>query len=357
MQRPFLRRCSMRLALLLSFALAACPEPEPAPADFDEPAPCADGTVEVDGWCVPEDPTPCGEGTVRLGDECVSAERQWVGLPLTEGDTATLGQTFHGNFSHQDRDRYAVDIPLFEGTALAAMRSGTVVAMREDSDTGCGTSDCADDANFVTIDHGDGTQGIYFHLEQNGAVVGVGDGVCAGEVVGYSGNTGWSTGPHLHAAVQNPFGLSLPLRFWELEGVNGGVPAPGMDVVSQNAVDTDCAPPPPADCAEDLFAFLGVRLDPGVPCSLVELDRVYPVSGRTSHGSFVVIGTWRLDPINGGSAWSYQCEPIDADGRFEAELTWPSESASDGSYLAFTAAQDNCVGYGGWAYSVRISFR
>jgi hypothetical protein len=352
---PACHAVGMRALLLLSL-LSACPEP--VDDGFSDPAPCGPGTVEVDGWCVPEDAPDeaCGDGTIELEGECVSAELQWVGFPLTEGDSAVLGQTFHGNFSHTDASRYAVDVPLGEGTPIAAMRSGTVVDLKEDSDTGCGTPDCANDGNFITIDHGDGTEGLYFHLEQGGAQVAVGDGVCAGEVIGFSGNTGFSTGPHLHAAVQNPFGLSLPLRFWELADANEGVPAAGQVVVSGNAEDTDCAPPPPSDCPEDLFAHLGVRLEPGVPCSLVERGRSYPVRGRASHGETVIVGTWREDPVNGGEAWSYQCVAQQADGEFEIDLMWPAWETTRGSYLAFAASNADCWSYSGWSYSARITF-
>jgi hypothetical protein len=118
----------MRLLLLLFLPLIGCPEP--ARSNFDSGSSCGEGTVEVDGWCLPEDETvdddeaPCGDGTIEIAGECVAAAQQWVGFPLTEGDTAILGQTFHGNFSHQDHARYAVDIPLSEGTPLAAMRGG-----------------------------------------------------------------------------------------------------------------------------------------------------------------------------------------------------------------------------------------
>ncbi len=344
----------MRLLVLLF--LIGCQQPRGGGGDgFDDPPPCGDGTIEVDGECVGlDDGLECGDGTIELAGECVSTELQWVSLPMVEGYEAMMGQTFHGFFSHQDKGRYAVDIPMAIGTPVAAMRGGTVVDLKEDSDTGCGTSDCADDGNFVKIDHGDGTFAIYFHLEFQGATVDVGDGVCAGEVVGYSGNTGWSTGPHLHIAVQNALAISLPLRFFELADSNGGVPAPGQVVMSANAEDTDCAPPSPSDCPEDLFAHMGARLDPGVPCGLAEKDVVYPATGHVSHGAGVVIGTWRLDLINGGEGWSYQCWESDADGNFEGEVLFPSEVTTDRSWLIIGAAEPDCTTFAGWAYSARI---
>ena len=56
-------------------------------------------------------------------------------------------------------------------------------------------------ANYVTIGHDDGSQAVYVHLQMNGALVELGDWVTTGEVIGLSGNTGFSTGPHLHFKV------------------------------------------------------------------------------------------------------------------------------------------------------------
>lgn len=50
--------------------------------------------------------------------------------------------------------------------------------------------------NYVMIDHGDGRGTVYAHLTHT--VVGYGDSVSAGEIIGYVGSTGHSTGPHLH---------------------------------------------------------------------------------------------------------------------------------------------------------------
>ena len=55
--------------------------------------------------------------------------------------------------------------------------------------------------NYITIDHHDGFKSIYMHL--NGFAVGSGTNVSAGQLIGYTGSTGVSTGDHLH------FGISL----------------------------------------------------------------------------------------------------------------------------------------------------
>ena len=57
-------------------------------------------------------------------------------------------------------------------------------------------------ANYVRIVHDDGSMGVYAHLDYNGVIVRPGQQVEAGQQIGRSGNTGFSTGPHLHFAVQ-----------------------------------------------------------------------------------------------------------------------------------------------------------
>ena len=79
-----------------------------------------------------------------------------------------------------------IDIAAPIGTAVIATREGTVLAV--------GTS--ATFGRFLRIGHSDGYVSFMAHL--NGVVVGVGDEVYQGQRVAYSGNTGRSTGPHLH---------------------------------------------------------------------------------------------------------------------------------------------------------------
>ena len=77
---------------------------------------------------------------------------------------------------------------------------------------------CINEANYVFVEHADGTQTLYAHLSQ--VAVSVGQGVARGEIVGFSGSTGYSTGPHAHVqreqACGAPFCGSIPLEFVEV---------------------------------------------------------------------------------------------------------------------------------------------
>jgi murein DD-endopeptidase MepM/ murein hydrolase activator NlpD len=117
---------------------------------------------------------------------------------------------------------YAIDFQMPVGTMVVAARAGLVVAARGEFYDGNG-EDLHE--NFVFIKHDDGTVARYFHLTHDGALVKVGESVKQGERVGLSGNTGQTTGPHLHFDVQKcgpnlppnynqlPCGQTLPLTF------------------------------------------------------------------------------------------------------------------------------------------------
>ena len=120
-------------------------------------------------------------------------------LPYATGSAYRIIQGYFGNFSHQKK--YSLDFIMPEGTPLYAIRGGTVIKVKKDSNTGCPTMKCADEANYVWIAHKDGTIADYGHLKLNGTHLKVGDVVKKGDKIGLSGNTGFSQNPHLHLEV------------------------------------------------------------------------------------------------------------------------------------------------------------
>jgi murein DD-endopeptidase MepM/ murein hydrolase activator NlpD len=74
-------------------------------------------------------------------------------------------------------------------------------------------------ANFVRILHDDGSMALYAHLKTGGVLVRVGQQVQAGQQIGLSGNTGFTTGPHLHFAVQVNRGMRLVSIPFRMRGV------------------------------------------------------------------------------------------------------------------------------------------
>jgi murein DD-endopeptidase MepM/ murein hydrolase activator NlpD len=152
-----------------------------------------------------------------------------------------------GNFTHSGNSQYAYDMGAPAGVEIRAARGGTVIYVKESETQNCcplGTGDsCLDDcpfgANSVSIEHQDGTVGQYVHMPQNGVMVTEGDRVRRGDPIAVVGNTGFSTGPHLHFVVRKSMGdQSLPSRFQSL--FNDGTvrncfrPEPGDLLFSNN---------------------------------------------------------------------------------------------------------------------------
>ncbi|MBW2276667.1 MAG: M23 family metallopeptidase [Deltaproteobacteria bacterium] len=311
----------------------------------EEDLECGPGTVEQDGECVPESELECGPGTVPRGDECVAADLQFVRLPFEQGAMVDISQGNHGYFSHYDNSVHAVDFPCSEGTTIVAARRGVVKSLYEDSDTGCPDPDCADDGNYVIIDHGDATFGRYWHLQQGGALVGVGDQVQRGEPIGLSGNTGWSTGPHLHFVVADVFGYSLPLFVEEFGDLTNGVPNSGITVESDNEQLDEPGEVGYSNCPADIFLHMGVELTSEVPCSVATYGVTYTVAGMAwSDDGYMMVARW----LSSSSDWDYNCVPLQSDGTFATTVSWSSAETNGSSYLMIAAAESDCSTYQGW---------
>jgi murein DD-endopeptidase MepM/ murein hydrolase activator NlpD len=155
--------------------------------------------------------------SVVPGDPHAIPEDVVYSLPMDEDSGWQVGQGFHGGFSHTDeQNRYAVDLIVNEGTPILAARAGVVMQVESAFDrAGLDKKKYAERANLIRILHDDGTMGLYAHLKENGVYVRVGQRVNLGQQIAVSGNTGYSSGPHLHFCVQVNVGMrlvSLPFR-------------------------------------------------------------------------------------------------------------------------------------------------
>ena len=105
-----------------------------------------------------------------------------------------------------------VDLAVPTGTQISAPLSGTVRAT--------GNTDivpgCYSWGKWTLIDHSNGLSTLYAH--QSVVSVSAGEQVKTGQLIGYSGNTGYSTGPHLHFTVYAKEGVSVR-KFNEIKSV------------------------------------------------------------------------------------------------------------------------------------------
>lgn len=129
-----------------------------------------------------------------------------------------------GGTSHTGNASNAYDFACGLNTSIRAMMGGTVSYINMDTKPGdpCyngGGSSCSNASNTIMIAHPNGQSSLYKHL--NSASVAVGQEVTVGQEIGLSGNTGWSTGPHLHigvcdGATTNPFCQTRDFSFQDI---------------------------------------------------------------------------------------------------------------------------------------------
>jgi murein DD-endopeptidase MepM/ murein hydrolase activator NlpD len=134
-------------------------------------------------------------------------------------DKGSISQGFNST-THHGRSAYAYDLIANIGTPVHAVIDGIVLGVRDGfPDTG-GGSDKISKFNYVMLEHEDRYRSAYVHLQQGfRTMIGIkaGDHIRQGQVIGYSGNSGWSSGPHLHIEIQRPgqsdsFTQTVPFR-------------------------------------------------------------------------------------------------------------------------------------------------
>jgi murein DD-endopeptidase MepM/ murein hydrolase activator NlpD len=151
-------------------------------------------------------------------------EAQLYRLPFTPGHSHKVIQGWDGDLSHHENSRYCVDFAMPEGSTVVAARQGRVVSVVDNNRRGGPDPSFAKYANYIVVLHDDGTTGEYYHLQYGSAKVRVGDFVLAGSELAASGNTGFSTTPHLHFGVYvaSDWGqtLSVPTHFVSEHGIH-----------------------------------------------------------------------------------------------------------------------------------------
>jgi murein DD-endopeptidase MepM/ murein hydrolase activator NlpD len=109
------------------------------------------------------------------------------------------------NHSQHPAMFHALDFAMPIGTPVYAALDGVVKEVKKDSDEGGPDRSFVGEANLVRILHENDELTEYVHLMYRGAMVNVGEPVKEGELIGFSGETGYCTYPHLHFAVLKDF--------------------------------------------------------------------------------------------------------------------------------------------------------
>jgi murein DD-endopeptidase MepM/ murein hydrolase activator NlpD len=129
-------------------------------------------------------------------------------LPYSVGTSIYLSQGNCSAFTHNGVDSYAYDFAMPLNTPVIASRGGKVVNVIDGNANGNGGTQ----ANGVVVDHLDGTYAVYGHLSPGVTAV-LSATIIQGAAIGNSGNSGYSTGPHLHFHVINASNDTLPVNF------------------------------------------------------------------------------------------------------------------------------------------------
>lgn len=308
----------------------------------------------------------CGSGHARSAPVCLpgaqlSDDGQCKGvgapihhIPFRPDFKARVTQGFHGYHSHKEDLAFSIDFKCEVGEPIVASRAGVVWDARKSSNTGCAKDTCVDKANYVVLDHGDGTYTEYYHLQHWGAMVKPGEQVCAGQLIGLCGNTGFSSGSHLHFSVISPQRQSVPVRFFEAMQPGQGFIVPEATYTSKNTRELGCAKTDYSMLAQDAFSHHGIRLDQPHPMFISRTkDKSIKLSG-SYYGDHpqVAIHTNSLSE----DSWKNNCVPV-KNHRFEVDLDWSKLAPRDGFYwFIITGSNEKCESPGwAWSYKVKVN--
>ena len=148
---------------------------------------------------VPPTTKPSGNDTTPNRDAPSSSG--WVKPLKSYTITSAFGLRKHPVLGYE-RMHEGVDMSAAQGTPIYAAKSGKVTTTSYQAG-GAG--------NYVVINHGDGFTSVYMHMTRY--IVSKGQYVDAGQVIGYVGSTGISTGPHLHFGIAYKGTYVNPMKY------------------------------------------------------------------------------------------------------------------------------------------------
>jgi murein DD-endopeptidase MepM/ murein hydrolase activator NlpD len=168
--------------------------------------------------------------TAVIGDpEARADDRVLYAWPFPAGAKAELSQGPGGPTHWDPFARFAIDLAVAEGTPVLAARAGTVVFLENRYfESGLDRERFGSRANHVRILHDDGSMALYAHLFPESIDLEPGQRVEVGQQIGLSGNTGYSSGPHLHFVVlvhRDMRSVSVPFRMQGVVLRGGANPA------------------------------------------------------------------------------------------------------------------------------------
>ena len=163
------------------------------------------------------------QSTFSIGSfHAIPDPRATYRLPFADGHSFVISQAPGGPLTTHTADdsEHAVDFTMPANTPIVAARDGVVIETEAANRYGGNDRGLLAMANYVRILHADETVATYAHLAPGGVRVRPGEKVSVGTVIGLSGATGYTSGPHLHFVVQKlvrrneRFAMvSVPFRF------------------------------------------------------------------------------------------------------------------------------------------------
>ncbi|PKO16517.1 hypothetical protein CVU37_11110 [candidate division BRC1 bacterium HGW-BRC1-1] len=242
-----------------------------------------------------------------------------IKLPYPPGNSYRMIQGPHGAFSHDGFNAYAYDFRMPEGSPISAVAPGRVVRVKQDSRQGGKDPAYIDQGNSIIIDHGNGLFTQYLHLQHQSARVKEGELVKGGEIIALSGNTGYSSTPHLHFQVQDATGQSLPCAFLDVPGT--GIPTLYRTYESQN--DGMGVSPYAGESAmpNDAFAGNGLKIiRTNLSAHALRIDKRYTLRGRCTATPAPRQVALYLMPARGGKPIVSTYAHVDEAGYFTCTL-------------------------------------